>query len=215
MDTTALEKEDAIRLEIVGENTSIGKWVQITDLSEKDYYKIEYQIDSTEGEWSPIESGKTVEVPYSSTINARLVFGSNKGIIVSLSIEASNPESDGTGTVEFSVSGNLNYKNQSFNSTQINNLSALEIGTYTIICKVTSPTNKTAVATKNNVKVTRLANTTTSNASNSNVSANAIYNKYDLHYFRDLVNGGQTTLKCNFKYSNEYDKFSRRNYRRY
>lgn len=73
-------------------------------------------------------------------------------------------------------------------------MSALEIGTYTITCKVTSPTNKTAVATKNNVKVTRLANTTVTNASNSNVSANAIYNKYDLHYFRDLVNGGQTTL---------------------
>lgn len=92
IDTSALEKEDALRLEVVGENTNKGRWVKITDLSEKDYYKIEYQINSTEREWNTIESGKTVEVAYSSTIHARLVLGSNKGIVISLSIEASNPK---------------------------------------------------------------------------------------------------------------------------
>ena len=103
-------------------------------------------------------------------------------------------ERDGIGTVEYSVSGNLNLNNTTFTSTDINNLSELEIGSYTITCKVTSPSRKQATATKENVKVTKLANTTVNNASNNEVEASAIYSEYDLAYFRDLVNGGQFTL---------------------
>ena len=110
---------------------------------------------------------------------------------------------DGTGTVEYSVSGNLNFNNTTFTSTDINNLSELEIGNYTITCKVTSPSRKQATATKENVKVTKLANTTVNNASNNEVEASAIYSEYDLAYFRDLVNGGQFTL--NGKLMNDID----------
>ena len=231
VDTSALKREDALKLEIVGEGTNRGKLVQITDMSGVDYYKIEYAIDNTEGNWTNIESGKNVDVGASSTIYARLTYGTSKGVIVSLSIEATAPTivakntdtsqmvrktqtplvdlfeitwgSDGTGTVEYSVTGNLNFKNTTFNSTEISSLSELEIGNYTVTCKVTSPSNKQATATKQNVKVTKLANTTVTNASNSNVTANAIYSEYDLAHFRDLVNGGQFTL--NGKLMNDID----------
>ena len=231
VDTSALKREDALKLEIVGEGNNGGKLVQITDLSGVDYYKIEYTIGDREGNWLPIESRNTVEVGPSLTIYARLVYETNKGVIVSLSIEATEPTviakdtdmsqvvrktqiplvdlfeitwgSDGIGTVEYSVSGNLNFKNTSFSSTEISNVSELEIGNYEVTCKVTSPSNKVQTATKQNVKVTRLANTTVANASNSQVAANAIYSEYDLAYFRDLVNGGQFTI--NAKLMNDID----------
>ena len=104
--------------------------------------------------------------------------------------------SDGTGTVEYSIAGNLNFQNTRFSSTEISNVSELEIGNYEVTCKVTSPSNKVQTAIKQNVKVTRLANTTVTNASNSQVAANAIYSEYDLAYFRDLVNGGQFALNA-------------------
>jgi len=91
-DTSDLKKEDALKLEIVGDGKNGGKLVKITDMSGKDYYEIEYQIDSTEGKWTKIKSGETVEVGPSQTIHARLTFGSNKGKIVSLSIEATAPQ---------------------------------------------------------------------------------------------------------------------------
>ena len=230
VDTSDLKKEEAINLRIVRDGTK-GKIVQITKVTEKEYYEIEYQIDSQEREWTRIESGGEVEVAYSSTIHARLVYGSNKGIVVSLSIEASAPSvvakntdtsqiirktttpiadlfeitwgSDGQGKAEYSVSGNWNFKNTPFNSTKVNSLSELEIGNYTITCKVISPLQKEATATKENVKVTRLANTTVTNASNNQVGANAIYNEYDLAYFRDMVNQGSITI--NGKIMNDLD----------
>ena len=91
VDTSALKREDALKLEIVGEGTNGGKLVQITDMSGVDYYKIEYAIDNTEGNWTNIESGKNVDVGASSTIYARLSYGTSKGVIVSLSIEATAP----------------------------------------------------------------------------------------------------------------------------
>ncbi len=216
VDTSALKREDALKLEIVGE-TARGRNVQITDLSGEEYYKIEYQIDSTEGEWTEIENEGTVEVAYSSTIHARLTYGPNKGVIISLSIETSNPEitakstdtsnvvrktekpfadlfeitwgSDGTGSVEYSIAGNLDYKNISVTNVSENNLSALEIGTYNVNCKITSPSNKTVNATKQ-VKVTELANVTVVNNNNQMVTGKGIYSMYDLAFFRDLVNGG-------------------------
>jgi len=138
-DTSDLKKEDALKLEIVGDGKNGGKLVKITDMSGKDYYEIEYQIDSTEGKWTKIKSGETVEVGPSQTIHARLTFGSNKGKIVSLSIEATAPQivvkeeidtsnyvrktqnelanlfqitwgSDGQGEIEYQVEGKLKYK---------------------------------------------------------------------------------------------------------
>jgi len=237
-DTSDLKKEDALKLEIVGDGKNGGKLVKITDMSGKDYYEIEYQIDSTEGKWTKIKSGETVEVGPSQTIHARLTFGSNKGKIVSLSIEATAPQivvkeeidtsnyvrktpnelanlfqitwgSDGQGEIEYQVEGKLKYKQKpvqiSFNSKDENQigLGDLELGDYTVTCTITSPSTKTATATKQNVKVTKLANTTVTNASNSKVTANAIYSEYDLAHFRDLVNGGQFTL--NGKLMNDID----------
>ncbi len=224
VDTSALKREDALKLEMVGEGNNGGKLVQITDLSGVDYYEIEYTIGDREGNWLPIESRNTVEVGPSLTIYARLVYETNKGVIVSLSIEATEPTviakdtdmsqvvrktqiplvdlfeitwgSDGIGTVEYSIAGSLNFQNTSFSSTEISNVSELEIGNYEVTCKVTSPSNKVQTATKQNVKITRLANTTVANASNSQVAANAIYSEYDLAYFRDLVNGGQFALNA-------------------
>ena len=224
VDTSALKREDALKLEIVGEGSNGGKLVQITDMSGVDYYKIEYQINTTDGDWSNIESGKNVEVGASSTIYARLTYGSNKGVMVSLSIEETAPTivakntdtsqivrktptpfadlfqitwgSDGTGTVEYSVSGNLNFNNISYSSAKNRSLSDLEIGNYTITCKAISPSNKQAMATKQNVKVTKLANTTVSDDNNSNVNAYAIYSNYDLAYFRDLVNSGNNDINA-------------------
>lgn len=221
VDTSDLKKEEAINLKIVRDGTK-GKIVQITKVTEKEYYEIEYQIDSQEGEWTRIESGGEVDVAHSSTIHARLVYGSNKGVVVSLSIEASVPSvvakntdtsqiarktttpiadlfeitwgSDGQGKAQYSISGNWNFKNTPFNSTEVSSLSELEIGNYTITCKVISPSQKEATATKENVKVTKLANTTVTNASNNQVEANAIYNEYDLAYFRDMVNQGSITV---------------------
>ncbi len=229
VDTSSLGNKEALKLEVVGD-TSNGKLVKITDLSGQNYYEIEYQIDSQDGEWLPIKSGETVEVGYSGTIHARLTYDPNKGTVVSLSIEASNPSitakntdtsnlvrktntvfsdlfditwgSDGTGSIEYSISGNLNFKNTNFSSTEITNLSELEIGNYTVTCKIISPSKKEASATKD-VKVTKLAPTSVINASNSNVSANAIYSEYDLAYFRDLVNGGQFAI--NGKVMNDID----------
>ena len=229
VDTSALERKDALKLEIVGDGSNGGKLVQITDLSGVDYYTIEYQIGSKEGNWQTIKSGEKVEVGVGLTIYARLSYETNKGVIVKLSIDASAPTvetkntdtsqlvrktqmpladlfeitwaSDGTGEIEYQVTGNLNFKNTDFNSTQINDLAELEIGNYTVTCKVTSPSNKTATATKQNVKVTKLASTSVTNASNNNVTANAIYSEYDFAYFRDLVNGGQNTI--NGKWMND------------
>lgn len=222
VDTSALKREDALNLKIVGEGENGGKIVQITDLSGVDYYKIEYTINDREGNWVLIESGKTVEVEPSSTIYARLIYETNKGVMVSLSIEATEPKviakdtdmsqvvrktqiplvdlfeitwgSDGTGIVEYTISGNLSFKNTSYTSTEVSNVSELEVGNYEVTCKVTSPSNKIQTATKQNVKVTKLANTTVTNASNNEVAANAIYSEYDLAYFRDLVNGGQVAI---------------------
>lgn len=222
VDTSALEREDALKLEIVGEGTNGGKLVQITDLSGVDYYTIEYQINATEGDWQVIKSGEKVDVAPSSTIYARLSYMTNKGVIVSLSTEASAPTviakdtdlsqvtrktqipladlfeitwgSEGTGEVEYQVTGKLNFKNTNYNSTEISNLSELEIGNYSITCKVTSPSNKTAADTKQNINVTKLASTSVMNASNNSVTANAIYSAYDFAYFRDLVNGGQYAM---------------------
>lgn len=98
---------------------------------------------------------------------------------------------DGIGTVEYTVTGNFDFQNKSFTSTQMNNLSELEIGNYSITCKVTSPSNQILIQTKENVNVTKLAITTISNTNKNEVEAKAIYSEYDLAYFRDLVNGGQ------------------------
>lgn len=103
---------------------------------------------------------------------------------------------DGIGTVEYSVTGNLNFQNKTFASTDISNLSELEIGNYIVTCKVTSPQNKIVTATKENVKVIQLASTTITNANNNEIEANAIYSEYDLAYFRDLVNGGQSNINA-------------------
>lgn len=142
-DTSDLEKEDALLLEKLGDGENGGKLVRITDMSGKDYYEIEYQINSTEGEWTKIKSGETVEVYPSQTIHARLTFGSNKGTIVSLSIDATAPQivvkeeidtsnyvrktpnelaklfqitwgSDGQGEIEYQVTGKLKYKERPF-----------------------------------------------------------------------------------------------------
>lgn len=102
--------------------------------------------------------------------------------------------SDGTGEVEYSITGNLNFKNRNFTSKEITNLSDLELGNYTITCKITSPSNQTKTATKDNVKVIKLATNSVTNASNNNVEASAIYSEYDLAYFRDLVNNGQANI---------------------
>lgn len=48
--------------------------------------------------------------------------------------------------------------------------------------------------TKTNVIISTLASTTVTNASNQNVTASTIYSEYDLAYFRDSVNGGQSNL---------------------
>ncbi len=224
VDTSALKREDALKLEIIGEASNGKKLVEITDLSGEDYYQIEYQIDSTTGTWQIIESGGQVEVGASSTIYARLTYETNKGIIISLSIEATEPTivarnidtseivrktqipfadlfeitwgSDGTGTVEYNVLGNLNFNNMNYNSKDITSLSDLEIGNYIIICKISSPSNKQITATKQNVNVTKLANTTVTNDSNNNVNAYAIYSQYDLAYFRDLVNSGSNNINA-------------------
>lgn len=221
-DTSALEKNAVLEMKIT-QTTQKGKLVQITDLSGVDYYKIEYQINSIEGEWKEIKSGATVEVEYGAKINARLVYGTNKGIIHSLVIESIEPivkanttdtnnivrktqipfanlfditwGSDGTGTIEYSISGNLGFRNVSFNSETVNDLSELEIGTYIITCKITSPLSKVATD-KKEVKVTKLANTTVTNTNNNNVIAYAIYSEYDLAYFRDLVNKGEFAINA-------------------
>lgn len=142
-DMSALEKLDALELEEVGPGKNGGKLVKITDKSEKDYYEIEYQIGSTEGKWTKIKSGETVDVGPSQTIHARLTFEINKGVIVSLSIAATEPQiivkeeidtsnyvrktpnelaklfqitwgSDGQGEIEYQVTGKLKYKERPF-----------------------------------------------------------------------------------------------------
>ena len=221
-DTSALEKEGVLEMKIT-ETTPNGKLVQITDLTEVDYYKIQYQIDSTEGEWQEIKSGKTVEVAYGQKIYAKLVYGSNSGVIHSLSIDHVDPEvtiksidtsnvtrkanyplsnlfyitwgSDGTGIVTYEVTGNQLFQNKSFSNAGITNLSQLELGTYEIKCTITSPIRKvTKVATKSNVKIGTLASTTVTNLNNANVTASAIYSEYDFAHFRDLVNGGNAGI---------------------
>ena len=226
-DTSALTRENVLTLEEVGDGTK-GRLVKITAnlKPEEDYYEIEYNINSEDGEWTKIKNGETVDVPYSSTIYARLIYVTNKGTIYRLEVGASDPKivakttdtnniirkineplselfeitwgSDGTGNIEYNILGNLNFKNTSFTSTEINNLAQLEIGIYNVTCKITSPSNKTATAQKS-VKITKLAETTVTNANNDAVSAFAIYSEYDLAYFRDLVNGGQFTINGQLK----------------
>jgi len=218
VDTSALQDKQALTLSIVGDGKN-GKLVQIVDNSKKDYYQIEYQIDSQDGEWFTIKSGETVEVGYSSTIHARLTYITSKGTIVSLSIEASKPTviakdidtsnlvrktdiplndlfeitwgSDGIGSIEYDVTGNLTFKEKPLDGTKIHQLAELEVGNYRVTCKVTSPTNNLAEATKENVKITKLAPTNVVTLNNQSVSAYAIYSEYDLAYFRDLVNNGK------------------------
>lgn len=86
VDISELEEENVVKLEIVGDATN-GKLVKVSEETGKYYYTIEYQIDGTEGEWTSIGSGKTVEVNYGSTIYARLAYEINKGKISSLKID--------------------------------------------------------------------------------------------------------------------------------
>ena len=108
--------------------------------------------------------------------------------------------SEGTGKVIYQVTGKLKFKNKEFSSNKIENISELELGTYQIYCYVATPSQiKNNQATfkgewKKTINITELANTTVTNASNSSVSAKAIYSEYDLAYFRDLVNGGNSSI---------------------
>ena len=110
--------------------------------------------------------------------------------------------SEGTGKVIYQVTGKLKFKNKEFSSNKIENISELELGTYQIYCYVATPSQiKNNQATfkgewKKTINITELANTTVTNASNSSVSAKAIYSEYDLAYFRDLVNSGNDLLNA-------------------
>ena len=206
VDTSALESADVIEIKLTEQLTNTNK-VQITDLSGKDYYEIKYQIGSTEGEWQDINSGDIVDVAYGTTIYAKLVYGSDSGVIHKLVISNTSPTivaktvdttnmvrktnksladlfeitwgSDGTGTVEYKVTGNLTFNNTSFSNTNISNISDLELGTYNVLCTITSPSNEVVSATNENVKITTLSNTTVADACNTQVDAKAIYSSYD------------------------------------
>ena len=102
----------------------------------------------------------------------------------------------GSKIVEYSVTGNLNFKNKDFSNTQITNLSELELGTYTVTCKVTQGA-QTAQDIKT-INVTTLATTEV----NGNDKGNAIYSEYDLYYFSELINAGNTSISSNAKIMN-------------
>ena len=101
--------------------------------------------------------------------------------------------SDGCGKIEYIVNGNLNFKNREINSSQIANVSELEIGSYAVTCRVTSPSGQIATAEKN-VKVTTLASAEVKDKDEKTQTASAIYSEYDFAFFSDLVNAGQTQI---------------------
>lgn len=174
--------------------------------------------------WQEIESGKKVEVEYGKTIIARLFYGLNYGIKHKLSIENTIPVvvaknidtsnivrkteknlselfeitwgSDGIGVIEYEITGNLIYEDMDYTNNTLIQLGDLELGNYKVKCKAISPTGVKAEATKNNVKVTTLASTDTTNINNIIVIAKALYSVYDLAYFRDLVNSGENSLNA-------------------
>lgn len=223
VDTSDLEKEDVLKIEIIGDSQN-GKIVKITDLTGKDYYTIKYQIENENEEWIEIQSGETVEVGFGKTIYAKLYYGPSSGVTYRLSIENSEPKveaknidksnikrktdmllsdlfditcgSDGVGTILYEVTGNLGYNNSIVNANNINNISQLELGNYNVKCQVTSPNNKVVSNEIYNIKITTLADTTLTDKNNSNANGYAIYSEYDLAYFRDLVNDGNSSINA-------------------
>ena len=238
VDTWALEKEDVLELKATTK-TANGSMIRITDLTGVDYYKIQNQIGTEEGEWQEIKSGKEVEVPFGQTIYARLAYGSNYGIIYRLSIEHSEPSitvstnnysnitrktnipfaeifnitwgSEGVGKIYYYVSGTITPTNEtvSYSVNELSNISDLELGKYTIKCEIKTPSQESNNETSNiksatiTVKVTTLASTTVTNTENTVKQAYAIYSKYDLAQFRNLVNNGSSTI--NAKQMNDID----------
>ena len=231
VDTSALVKDDVLKLEITT-TTENGRMVKITDITGVDYYKIQYQIGSEDGDWTEIQSENEVEVPFGEIIYARLIYGTNYGVTYRMSVAHTNPTltvstddysnvtrktdvplsdlfqvtwgSEGVGKCYYFVKGNLKFNNTdvNYNANEITNLSELELGTYTIGCGVATPTQ-----VKNNqyeigsghyitVDISKLANTTVTNSNDESVEAYAICSKYDLAYFRDLVNDGQSSINA-------------------
>lgn len=233
IDTSALDRKDVIDITIV-KTTGNGKIVKISKKVKEDYYTIKYQINSKAANWEDIESGETVEVPYGGTIYAKLMYIAESGEIHELSIENTSPRikasemdgsniqrktektyedlfditwgSDGVGTIEYSIVGHLKFENKWYYSgQQKKELSELELGTYTVLCQVTSPSNKKEESSRE-ISITTLAETEVMDESNNSVTAKAIYSEYDLAYFRDLVNEGKEELmKMNAKLMNNID----------
>ena len=238
VDTGALERDDVLELKATTK-TANGSMVRITNLTGVDYYKIQYQIGTEDGEWQEIKSGKEVEVPFGQNIYARLAYGSNYGIIYRLSISHIEPNitvstndysnitrktnipfaeifnitwgSEGIGKINYYVSGTITPTNEnvSYSVNELSNISELEVGTYTIKCEAKTPTQENNNETTNiksattTVKVTTLASTTVTNMENTVKQAYAIYSKYDLAQFRNLVNNGSSTI--NAKQMNDID----------
>lgn len=109
----------------------------------------------------------------------------------------------GSKIVEYIVDGNLNFKQTEFNSKKLDNLADLELGTYTITCKITQ--NNQSIEDNKMVKVTELAITEVMDAGNKGQKANAIYSEYDLYYFSELMNNGNMKISNNVKLMNEID----------
>ncbi len=95
--------------------------------------------------------------------------------------------SEGTGTTEYTVTGTLNFNATYIPETNINNLSELELGIYTVKCKIKSPSKKELTKEKK-VVIATLDNTSIDDVIEGKIEAYAIYSEYDLAYFRDLVN---------------------------
>lgn len=117
--------------------------------------------------------------------------------------------SEGAGRCYYSVTGTLTYNNKTFTASDLSNVSDLELGTYTISCSLATPSNiKEGTALldgtwKKTVKITKLASTTVTDDNAQTQTADAIYSEYDLAYFRDLVNEGNSNK--NAKQMNDID----------
>ena len=67
--------------------------------------------------------------------------------------------SEGVGSIKYEVTGNMLFNNTSYSNASIENIKELELGTYTIKCTITSPSNYKVSAQKQ-VSITTLASTT-------------------------------------------------------